>query len=336
MNAEQAPESARAIDTHAHFYPRGYIDLIARHGAAYGARCSITPGGTVIEAEGLRTPPLGPQFTDIDARLATMDRQRVRMQALSLTQPMVYWAPGDLALELSAAYNDAVNAAHLAHPDRIVGLAMLPMHEPPHALAEIERVRSLPGIRGVYLATTIGNHELADPMFFPVYERIEALRLPVFLHPVKGLGHERMSCWYLHNSMGYPFETALAAAHLIFGGVLDAFPALEFCLPHAGGALPMLVGRLDHAFAVRHECKELPRSPRDYLKRFYYDTISHSEALMQYVINLVGVERVVLGSDYCFNMGYADPVEKLDALRFLSAEERAKIAEGNARKLLRL
>jgi aminocarboxymuconate-semialdehyde decarboxylase len=336
MNGTQPPEVVCAIDTHAHFYPRSYIDLIARHGAAYGARCSVTPGGMVIEAEGLRTPPLGPQFTDIDTRLAMMDRQGVRMQALSLTQPMVYWAPGDLALDLCVAYNDAVSTAHRAYPDRVVGLAMLPMHDPPRAITEIERVRTLSGIRGVYLATTINGHELADRMFYSIYERIEALRLPVFLHPIKGLSHERMSSWYLHNSMGYPFETALAAAHLIFGGVLDDFPMLEVCLPHAGGALPALIGRLDHAFAVRPECKALPRAPREYLQRFYYDTISHSESLMRYLVELVGVERIVLGSDYCFNMGYADPLEKLNALQFLTPETRARIAEGNARALLRL
>jgi aminocarboxymuconate-semialdehyde decarboxylase len=111
---------------------------------------------------------------------------------------------------------------------------------------------------------------------------------------------------------------------------------LEVCLPHAGGALPALIGRLDHAFAVRPECKALPRAPHEYLQRFYYDTISHSESLMRYLVELVGVERIVLGSDYCFNMGYADPLEKLNALQFLTPETRARIAEGNARALLRL
>ena len=136
--------------------------------------------------------------------------------------------------------------------------------------------------------------------------------------------------------MGYPFETAVAAAHLIFEGVLDAFPRLTFCLPHAGGALPALIGRLDHAFNVRPECKALPRAPREYLARFYYDTITHSAALMKYVVDLVGLERIVLGSDYCFNMGYAQPLDELEALRFLDENARAQIAEHNARKLLHL
>jgi aminocarboxymuconate-semialdehyde decarboxylase len=325
-----------AIDTHAHFYPRSYIDLIARHGARFGASCTDTPHGPVIEAEGLRTPPLGPAFVDIDARLTAMDRQRVDMQVLSLTQPMVYWARGELASELSAAFNDAVNDAHRAHPQRIVGLAMLPMHEPERALAELERVRALPGIRGVYMAPTIAGRELSDAMFYPLYERIETLELPVFLHPVKGFGSDRLTQYYFHNAIGYPFETAVAAAQLIFGGVLDAFPRLEVCLPHAGGALPILIGRLDHAFEVRPEAKALPRAPREYLKRFYYDTITHSEALMRFVIELVGLDRIVLGSDYCFNMGYAQPVEKLEALRFLDDHARSRIAVDNARTLLRL
>jgi aminocarboxymuconate-semialdehyde decarboxylase len=325
-----------AIDTHAHFYPESYISLIARHGARYGAQCIATAQGQVIEAEGLRTPPLGPAFVDIDTRLTAMDRQRVQMQVLSLTQPMVYWAPGELALELSVAFNDAVSDAHRLHPTRIVGLAMLPMHDYERAIVELERARRLPGICGVYVATTIADRELSDPAFFAIYERIEALGLPVFLHPVKGFGSERLRRHYFHNAIGYPFETAVAAAHLIFDGVLDTFPRLEFCLPHAGGALPALIGRLDHACTVRAECKGLSQAPREYLRRFYYDTITHSEALMRYVVELVGVDRIVLGSDYCFNMGYEQPVERLDELTFLHENARAQIAQGNARRLLRL
>jgi aminocarboxymuconate-semialdehyde decarboxylase len=186
------------------------------------------------------------------------------------------------------------------------------------------------------MAPTIGERELSDPLFHPVYERIQALSLPIFLHPVKGFGAERLTRYYFHNAIGYPLETAVAAAELIFGGVLDAFPTLQICLPHAGGALPLLIGRLDHAHAVRPEARDLPRAPHEYLTRFWYDTITHSAGLMKFVIDLVGLERIVLGSDYCFNMGYAQPVEELEALGFLTEADRRRIAVDNARTLLRI
>ena len=120
---------------------------------------------------------------------------------------------------------------------------MLPMHVPATTLAELQRARTLPGIHGVYMATAIAGRDLSDAMFFPVYEAIEAAGLPVFVHPNGVIGHERLAAHYLHNLLGNPFETAIAAAHLIFGGVLDRLPRLTFCLPHAGGAFPYLVGR---------------------------------------------------------------------------------------------
>ena len=194
----------------------------------------------------------------------------------------------------------------------------------------------MPAIKGIYLATRILERELSDPAFFPVYERIEDLGLPVFLHPVEVIEMERLKPFFLGNLLGNPFDTAVAAAHLIFGGVLDRFPKLEFCLPHAGGAFPFLVGRLNHGWAVRAECKHLEHGPETYLKRFYYDTISHSGEALGYLIDQVGAERVMLGSDYCFDMGYERPVEVVSGHPALSAKDKALILEGNARRLLGL
>ncbi|MBI4608589.1 MAG: amidohydrolase [Candidatus Rokubacteria bacterium] len=324
-----------SVDIHAHFFPEGYFKLIAEEGERFGARLSRTdPKGPVIEVGPVRTGPLRAAFTDLDLRLKEMNRQGVRVHALSLTLPMVYWADGDLGLRLARAVNDAMAQAHTAFPERFVGLATLPMQEPKLAVEEVERAARLPGIRGVYLGTNIRGRELSEPDFFPVYERIESLGLPLLLHPLNVIGAQRLAPYYLGNLLGNPFDNAIAAAHLIFGGVLDRFKRLRVCLPHGGGAFPYLVGRLSRGWRVRGECKHLKRPPSAYLRRFHYDTITHSAEALRYLIGLVGADRVMLGSDYCFDMGYERPVEVVTRLRGLSRADQARILGGNAVRFL--
>jgi aminocarboxymuconate-semialdehyde decarboxylase len=328
---------APTIDIHAHYFPEPYLDLIAKHGHRVGASVTADPQGRRFVQVGLllRTGPITPLFIDIDARLKEMDRQGVRMHALSLTQPMVYWADDDLGVRLCVAFNDAISSAHRQHPDRLIGFACLPFQNPKLALEELERAAKLPGIRGVYIATAVRDRELSDPSFFPVYERMADLGLPLFLHPMM-INNERMKQFYLINLCGNPFETALAASHLIYGGVLDAFPKLEICLPHAGGALPILRGRLDRGFHTRNECKTIPRPPSEYLKRFTYDTISYNEEILQDLMDLVGADRIMMGSDYCFDIAYEEPVKVVTEMKTLTEEQKEQILGGNAKRLLKL
>ncbi len=326
-----------SVDVHAHFYPENYLKLLGAEGGRFGIRLSRSNHkGPVIEVGPLRVGPLKPGYTDLDARKRDMDRQRIHIHALSLSVPMVYWADAELGPRLARAVNDAMSQAHTAFPDRFVGLATLPMQEPKLALEELDRAARLPGIRGVYLGTNIQGRELSDPAFFPVYQRLEALRLPLLLHPIDVLGAQRLAPYYLGNLLGNPFDSAVAAAHLIFGGVLDRLPRLQVCLPHAGGAFPYLIGRLSRGWKVRSECKHVKRPPSAYLRRFTYDTISHSSQALRYLIGLVGADRVLLGSDYCFDMGYARPVQVVTGLRGLSRSDQARILGGNAKRLLRL
>ncbi len=326
----------KTIDTHAHYFPQAYIDLVAKHGHRVGTTVSEASGATFIQVGlNLRTGPITAEFIDLDKRLKLMDAQGVGMHALSLTQPMVYWADDDLGVQLSMAYNDAISAAHQAHPHRFIGFACLPMQNPRLALEELERAAKLPGIKGVYLATGIRDRELSDRSFFPVYARCEALGLPIFLHPMM-INNERMKQFYLVNICGNPFETALAACHLIFGGVLDAFPKLEISLPHAGGALPILRGRMDRGFVIRAECKHLPRPPSEYLKRFIYDTISYNEDILEYLVKLVGIDRIMMGSDYCFDIAYEEPAKFVEGVKSLNGEQKQQILWNNAAKLLKL
>ena len=327
------------IDVHAHYFPESFIRVIEESGASFGAGVDHTnPRGPVIVIGTTRTAPLEARFWDLDLRLRSMNRQGVALQALSLTVPMVYWADGHTGSRLATAWNDAASAAHTAHPHRFVGCATLPMQDTTRALTELERAARLPGIRGVYMGTNVGGRELSDPAFFPVFERAAALGLPVLLHPLRVIGADRLQPYYLGNLLGNPFDTAIAAAHLVFGGVLDRLPKLEVCLPHAGGALPYLHGRLRHGQRVRPEAQGKARKPFSaYLRRFTYDIISHDAGALRHLVATVGADRVMLGTDFCFDMGYERPLAIIQAKATgLSRKDQDKVVRGNAARLLQL
>ena len=325
----------KTIDIHAHWYPEEWLRLFEKDGPKEGARLERGAKGYTIRTERI-TNAFDDEFVSLDLRLQGMRRQGVDLQAMSLTAPMVYWASPGLGLALSQAYNDAASAAHLRHPESLVGLAMLPMQAPELALKELERCARLPGMRGLYVATNINGADLDEKRFWDIYARTEELGWTLYLHPVDTIGRERTTRYYLKNLLGNPYDTGVAAASLIFGGVMDAFPKLEVNLPHAGGTFPWLIGRLDHGTKVRAELKHMKRMPSEYLRRFTYDTIGHDDRINTALVKLVGADRVLLGTDYCFDMGLTDPVATIARIDGLSESDRALIKGGTAARLLRL
>ena len=325
----------RTIDIHAHWYPEEWLKLFETEGPKEGARLERTAKGYTVRTERISNA-FDDEFVDLDLRLQGMRLQGVDVHALSLTAPMVYWASAGLGLALSQAYNDAASAAHLRHPEQFVGLAMLPMQAPQLALAELERCAKLPGMRGLYVATNINGADLDEKRFWDIYAKAEALGWTVYLHPVDTIGRERTTRYYLKNLLGNPYDTGVAAASLIFGGVLDAFPKLEVNLPHAGGTFPWLIGRLDHGTRVRPELKHMQRLPSEYLRRFSYDTIGHDDRINSNLVRLGGADRVLLGTDYCFDMGLTDPVATVARIEGLTEAERDQITGGTAARLLQL
>ncbi|MBM4438958.1 MAG: amidohydrolase [Candidatus Rokubacteria bacterium] len=328
-----------AIDVHAHFFPEPYLKVIEVEGASFGASVDrANPKGPSLRTAAGTTPPLDPTYFDVDRRVRAMDKAGVQVHALSLTSPMVYWAGPDLGARLARAYNDACAQAHRAYPTRFVGCATLPLQDAARALEELERAATLPGIRGVYMGTNVNGRDLSDPALFPIFQRCEALRLPVLLHPITVIGGEhRLRPFYLNNLLGNPFDNAIAAAHFIFGGILDRCPKLDVVLPHGGGAFPYLWGRLQRGQKVRPEAKTAAKKPvASYLRRFHYDTITHDPGALTYLVNTVGADRVSLGSDYCFDMGYDRPRAVIERGLRLPPADREKILRGNAARLLRL
>jgi aminocarboxymuconate-semialdehyde decarboxylase len=337
--AGEASPAARAplvVDTHAHFFPEEWVRLVEREGGANGAKIGRNERGAPTFAVPGMDATFTPPFIDLGIRLRAMDEKRVQVHALSLTAPMVYWAPSAFGLRLAQVFNDACAAAHAKHPTRLVGMATLPMQAPELAIRELERAAKLPGLRGLYLGTHVNGRNLDEKEFFPVYARCEALGWPIFLHPLNPVGADRMPRWYLRNLLGNPYDTGIAAASMVFGGVLDAFPKLEVMLPHAGGTFPALIGRLDRGAKVRRENEHLRQPPSAYLRRFHYDTIGHDVAIVSNLVRQVGADRVVLGSDYTFDMGYERPVEVVEALTGVTDADRALILGGNAARMLRI
>ncbi len=333
--ARRARHTIPTIDIHAHFVPEGFLRIIEEDGEAFGLRLSRGLNGPMILVGEIPIGPITAYYHDLGLRLKAMDAQGVTIHALSLMPPMVYWAGGALGSRLARLVNDAMADASRAYADRFVALATLPMQDPQAAVDEVNRAVTQLGARGIYLGTNVRGKELTDPSLLLVFERIHALRVPIFLHPLNVIGVQRLTSYYLHNLLGNPFDTAVAAANIIFSGLLDRFPKLEICLPHAGGALPYLIGRLNHGWKVRQECKALKKPPSSYLRRFTYDTISHASESLSYLIDLVGADHVMMGSDYCFDMGYERPVKAVTALK-LNRPDQEKILGGNAARLLRL
>jgi aminocarboxymuconate-semialdehyde decarboxylase len=335
VRARGSRHAVSTIDIHAHFVPEEYLRLIEAQGEPYGVSLRRGANGPMIVAGQALIGPITAHYHNLDVRLKSMDSQGVTVHALSLNPPMVYWADNALGVRLARLVNDTMAEATRAHPDRFVALATLPLQDPEAAIAEAERAIGELGCRGIYLGTNVRGKELSDPSFLPVFERIYNLGAPIFLHPFNVIGSQRLTSYYLHNLLGNPFDTAVAAANLIFSGLLDRFPELKICLPHAGGAFPYLIGRLNHGWKVRAECRALKKPPLSYLRRFTYDTISHAPEALRYLINLVGADRVMLGSDYCFDMGYEHPVKVVTSLK-LSSNDQEKILAGNAKKALQI
>ena len=230
--------------------------------------------------------------------------------------------------------NDQMAKHIAAHPDRFLGIATLPMQAPDKAADELKRAVTKLGLKGTMFASNIMGKNLDDPSFEPVWATAEALDAFIFIHPNNVAGADRMRSYYLNNLIGNPLDTTIAAACLIFGGVMDRFPKLKICLAHGGGFTPYQAARWEHGWTVRPEPKKnVATQPVDIARRFYYDTILHSAPVLEFMIGHVGADHVLLGSDYPYDMGMPDCVAHVRGLGIADAD-KAGILGTRARSLL--
>ncbi len=230
--------------------------------------------------------------------------------------------------------NDQIAALVRKYPERFRGLATLPMQAPELAARELRRAMGSLGLLGFHLASNIQGRNLDDPNLAPVWEAAQESGAFILVHPFKIAAGDRLKSYYLKNLIGNPLDTTIAAASLIFGGVIERYPAIRFCFAHGGGFLPYQAGRFIHGWNVRPEPKQfLARGPAESLGRIYYDTILHSDATLQFLIGSVGAARVMLGSDYPFDMGYYEGVRQVRSLPIPESEQELILGE-TARALL--
>jgi aminocarboxymuconate-semialdehyde decarboxylase len=275
----------------------------------------------------------GEQLTDVRRRLADLDAMGVDVQLVGPMPMHHYWADRPLAARLARTVNEAVAEHCAAAPDRLLGLASVPLGHPDLAVAELARATGELGLLGVSVSTTVDGRELADPAHDPFWAAAEESGAVVFVHPWGCSLGERLATHYLGNTVGQPVETAVALSHLIFTGVLDRFPRLRLLLAHGGGYLPTYLGRSDHAWTHRPDARGCAEPPSAYLRRLWFDALVYTPAGLRHLVEAAGADRVVLGTDYPFDMGVDDPVQRLDAAGLPPAERNA-VAGGNAAELL--
>jgi aminocarboxymuconate-semialdehyde decarboxylase len=273
------------------------------------------------------------KLTDVTTRLADLDAMGVDIQVVGPMPMHHYWADPDLAIHLTRTVN-AIVAAHCATaPDRLYGLGTVPLQHPDLAVALLDQAVNDHGLYGISVSTTVDGRELADPAHDVVWQRAEELGVVVFVHPWGCSLGERLATNYLGNTVGQPVETTVALSQLIFTGVLDRFPRLKLVAAHGGGYLPTYIGRSDHAWQVREDARGCAEPPSAYLRRMWFDALVYTPGALRHLVEAVGADRVVLGTDHPFDMGVDDPVARLDAAG-LAPADRAAVAGGNALDLL--
>jgi aminocarboxymuconate-semialdehyde decarboxylase len=311
--------SSITIDVHAHMLPEETIRLLGKESPRVAPRLTHDNGVAIMEIAGkVVQRPMPPEIYDLDLRLRDMDRHGVTMQLVAATvHTFFYDEDAALGCACAALQNDQIAAIVNRHPARFLGLATLPLQDPRGAADELKRAMTSLGLRGAQIGSNVNGKNLDDPTLEPVWAVANELHAFFLIHPHgEIMPGDRLKAYYMRNFVGLPFETTIAGAALVFGGVLERFPDITFCLCHGGGFVPYQAGRFIHAWQVRAEPKtRLKEAPDASLRRLYYDTIVHSPRALQFLIDAVGADHVLLGSDYPFDMGNLDCVARVEALR---------------------
>lgn len=272
-------------------------------------------------------------------RLQECDEHGVDVQVLS-TIPVLfnYWAVPEDALEVCRFINDHIAGICAEHPSRFVGLGTLPLQSPELSVQELERCINELGLAGIEIGSHVNDWNLDDPNVFPVLEAAQDLGASVFVHPWDMRGSKTIQKYWLPWLMAMPFETGVAISSLIFGGVLERLPNLKIAFAHGGGSFPCLVGRVEHGFRVRPDlCKLHPiENPRDYLGRFYVDSLVHDEDAMNLILKVFGEDKVILGSDYPFPLGEHVPGTLIQTMGNFNDALKKKLLSDNALEWLGL
>ncbi len=325
-------------DVHAHCIPTELLDLLRVDGSRFGIEViEDDRGESALIAGRVRLAPFRGILGDVDARLDAMDATGVDVQLISSWIDLTAYA---LEPEKGAAYSRRFNrimADEAArHPDRFRALGTVPLQDPHRAAQELRFAVEDLGLVGVEIATTVDETDLDQAHLEPFWEAAEALRCLVLIHPCNPLSGVDLGRNFLDNMVGRPAESTIAIGHLIFSGVLERHPTLVVCVVHGGGFVPYQLGRMQRGFdAVPHvSAQNISTPPSELARRLYYDTVLHDPQALAFLVERVGADHVVMGTDYPFEMGDPDPVTTVLSIPGLSDEDRHLILEGNVTRIL--
>lgn len=285
-------------------------------------------------------PTIVDRLTTASERLADMDRMGVDVQGLAtFVSEYFYWAPGPEGAEAARIQNDKLAAAAAENPDRFVPMgATVPLQDVGLAIAEMDRAVDELGFKGLQIGGTVNGDNLDEARFRPFWEAVEAKGVPVILHPSGYPESHRFGDYFLTNCIGNPLETMVATTRMIFSGLFEEHPGIKLVLLHGGGYLPFYTSRADHTWKVRPETRAaIPDHPPSYyMKQLYYDTMVFQPLYLRHLVEVVGVDRVMLGTDFPFDMSDTDPLTLINTTEGLTDDDRAAIAGGNAARVFNL
>lgn len=319
------------IDIHAHIVDRPYIDDLISDGGLVAQ--STGAGQTLLRKDGHTFLWFRDSMFDIDDRLRDMDKKGIDMRMLSLSTPSVYEWKGARQIAATKHINDATAALVRRYPDRFGGFGSLPLDDIEASLAEIDRIIGELGLHGVAIGSNIGGLPVNHAKFEPIWARLNELRLPVFEHPMFPTHTADMEEFELPLRVGFVFDTTTAVSRMIYAGIFERYPNFPYIMAHTGGALLMILERLDNGYRLFPDCRKfINKLPSEYAKHLYYDTASFYGPALTMAHAIVGADHLLWGSDDPFIGADTQHVEKLP----LSAGDKAKILGGNAARLLKL
>ncbi len=325
------------IDIHNHFYPARFLKQLEKDGSTAGITLETDEWGRqLLVQNGNRVVTITPPMKDINPRLEDMEKVGFDMQILTLSIPSVDIFPVEVGETLARVVNDETAEICRDHPDHFMGLATLPFVDPDRTVRELERCIDELGFRGACIGTNINGIPLDNQRLYPFYERISDYDLPIHIHPRTPRDKETYKDYRLGPMIGFEMELCVAVVRLIMGGVLEKYPKLKFIVSHLGGAIPYLAERIQNCYEAYPECQENISGPaRDYLKRFYYDTVSFFEPALMCAYSFVGADHLILGSDYPHVIGdIREAITSIEGLD-ISQLEKDLIYSGNILRLMR-